>query len=143
MGSMKGKLIGILSSIVILFLLCSGIFANIVEFFAWLFTLQYSAPDTSIAGGIIVRILTFVVSYGLVCIIFNALGLFNNKIMSIAYFIISTLIGFALSFVVWKIEQHILIIGIVMGLILAGIIATFIAKYLINKRNLNDEQRKK
>ena len=140
MGSMKGKLLGKLSSIVILFLLCSGIFANIVEFFAWLFTLQYSAPDTSITGGIIVRILTFVVSYGLVGIIFNALGLFNSKIMSIAYFIISALIGFALSFVVWKIEQHILIIGIVLGVIALMIVGLFLIRYLLAKRKSKNEQ---
>lgn len=56
----------IISSIVILLLLCSGAFADVLKFFAWLFTLQYSQPDTSIAGGIIVRILTFIVSYSLV-----------------------------------------------------------------------------
>ena len=47
---------------------------------------------------------TFAISYTLVGIIFNALGWFNSKIMSIAYFVISTLLGFALVYVVMLIE---------------------------------------
>ena len=114
---MKGKIISLAVSGVLLLLLCSGAFADIIKFFAWLFTLQYSAPETSIAGGIIVRILTFVVSYSLVGIIFNFIGWFNSKIMSLFYFIISTLVFFALAYLVWTIEQYILIIGIILGVI--------------------------
>lgn len=112
------KLSGIIASIVLLLLLCSGIFADIVNFIVWLFTLQYITPETSIAGSIIVKILTFAVSYTLVGIIFNALRLFNSKLMSIAYFIISTLLGFALAYVVMLIETHLLVIGIILGIIL-------------------------
>ena len=107
---MKKEIVGIISSIVLLLLLCSGAFADILRFFAWLFTLQYSQPDTSIAGDIVVRVLTFLVSYGLVGLIFNVQGWFNIKAMSAVYFIISTLLGFPLAYVVWVIEQYILII---------------------------------
>lgn len=131
---MKRQLLDILSAIVLLLLLCSGALADIGNFFAWLFTLRYSQPDTSIAGGIIVRILTFVVSYGLVGIIFNSLGWFSSKIMSIAYFIISTVLGFALAYVVWTIEQYILVIGKVLEVIAVLIIALFVEKLIINKK---------
>ena len=131
---MKSKLIGVLSAIVLLLLLCSGAFADIVRFFAWLFTLQYSQPDTSIAGGIIVRILTFVISYSLVGVIFTLIGLFNSKVMSIAYFVISTLLGFAIAYVVWTIEQYILIIGIVFGVILLGVIAFFVVRFILSRK---------
>ena len=94
---------GAIAGIVILLLLCSGAFSDIARFFAWLFTLQYSQPETSVAGGIVVRILTFVVSYSLVGVIFNALGWFNSKAMSIVYFVISTLLSFALAYLVWTI----------------------------------------
>ena len=134
MNDMKGKIIGSLVSIIILILLCSGAFADILRFFAWLFTLQYSQPDTSIAGGIVVRVLTFLVSYGLVGLIFNALGWFNNKIMSIAYFIISTLLGFALSYVVWMTEQYILIIGIVLGAVVVCIIVFLIVNQILKNK---------
>lgn len=128
----------IIASIVILLLLCSGAFADILKFFAWLFTLQYSQPDTSIAGGIIVRILTFIVSYSLVGVIFNALGWFNGKVMKIFYFVISTLLGFVIAYIVWGIEQHILIIGIVMGVIILAAIAYFAIRAILDKKKQPD-----
>lgn len=133
------RLLGAVSAIVILLLLCTGVFADIVRFFAWLFTLQYSAPDTSIAGGIVVRILTFLVSYSLVGVIFNAIGLFNSKIMSVAYFIISTLLGFALAYLVWTIEQYILIIGIIFGAIVLLAVAFLIVWFTFLKKKLEKQ----
>ena len=128
------RLSGFLAGIVLLLLLCSGIFVDIIEFFTWLFTLQYITPETSVAGNIIVKILTFAVSYTLVGIIFNALGWFNSKIMSIAYFVISTLLGFALAYVVMLIETHLLEIGITLGVIFVLSIAVIIFIATKNKR---------
>ena len=112
------KLSGLVAGMVLLFLLCSGIIVDIIEFFTWLLMLQYTSPDTSILGDIVVRILTFSVSYALVGLIFNSIGLFNSKIMSITYFIISTLVGFVLAYIVMLIETYLLEIGIVLGIIL-------------------------
>lgn len=128
------KLGSFIAGILILLLLCSGIFVDLLKFFAWLFTLQYSQPDTSVAGGIIVRVLTFVVSYGLVGLIFNSLGWFNSKIMSIMYFIISTLLGFALAYVVMIIEKYIVVIGIVLGIITLGLVVFFIVRAIIENK---------
>ena len=111
------RLSGLLASIVLLLLLCSGVFADIIKFFTWLFTLQYITPETSIAGNIIVKVLTFAVSYNLVGLIFNSLGWFNSKVMSLVYFIISTLLGFVLAYIVMLIEKHLLAIGITLGVI--------------------------
>ena len=86
------KILGFLAGIVLVLLLCSGIFANIMKFFTWLFTLEYITPDTSVAGSIVVKVLTFAVSYTLVGIVFNLLGWFNSKVMAIVYVIISTII---------------------------------------------------
>lgn len=130
------KLFSTLSAIALLLLLCSGVLANIARFFAWLFTLQYSQPETSIAGGIIVRILTFVVSYSLVGIIFNVLGWFNSKAMSIVYFVASTLISFALAYLLWTIEQYILIIGIIFGIIAIFAIAFLIVWFAFLRKKL-------
>ena len=127
------KLSGFLAGIVLLLLLCSGVFADIIEFFTWLFTLQQTAPETSVAGSVIVKILTFAVSYTLVGIIFNSLGWFNGKIMSIAYFVISTLLGFALAYVVMLIETHLLEIGITLGIVFALAIALIIFNAIKNK----------
>ena len=131
---MKKEIAGIISSIVLLLLLCSGAFADIFRFFAWLFTLQYSAPEVTIAGGIIVRVLTFLISYGLVGVLFTALGWFNSKAMKIVYFVISTLLGFVIAYIVWGIEQYILIISIVMGIIVLGVITYFVIKAILDKK---------
>lgn len=139
---MKKGIVGIISSIVLLLLLCSGAFADILRFFAWLFTLQYAQPDTSVAGGIVVRIMTFLVSYGLVGLIFNVLGWFNSKAMSVVYFIISTLLGFALAYVVWAIEQYILIIGIVLAVILSAIVAYIVVRIVLGKKTKEDSDEK-
>lgn len=127
------KLSGIIASIVLLLLLCSGIFADVVNFFVWLFSLQYVTSETSIAGSIIVKLLTFAVSYTLVGIIFNALGWFNSKLMSITYFIISILLGFALSYVVMLIETHLLVIGIILGIIFVVSIGVLIGIKIYEK----------
>lgn len=136
---MKRQFIGIISSVVLLLLLCSGVFVGIVRFLGWLFFLQYASPDTSIAGGIVVRILVFLVSYGLVGLIFNTLRWFNGKAMSIAYFIISTLLGFALAYVVWTIEKYILVIGIAMGAILLGVIVYFSVCFILDRKKMKGE----
>lgn len=128
------RLSGVLAGIVLVLLLCSGIFADIIEFLTWLFTLQYITPETSIAGSIIVKVLTFAVSYTLVGLIFNALGWFNGKIMSIAYFVISTLLEFALVYVVMLIETHLLEIGITLALILVISIVAIIVMAIRNKK---------
>ena len=133
------RLVGAISAILILLLLCSGAFANIVNFFLWLFTLQYSQPETSFAGGIVVRILTFVVSYSLVGLIFNALGWFNSKIMSVAYFIISALLGFAIAYLVWSIEQYILIIGIVLGVIAVAAVTAFVVFLVVGNKKSKEK----
>ena len=128
------KLSGFLAGIVLLMLLCSGIFADIIEFFTWLFTLQNTTPETSVAGSVIVKILTFAVSYTLVGIIFNSIGLFNSKMMSVAYFVISTILGFVLAYVVMLIETHLLEIGITLGVIFALALALIIISTIKNNQ---------
>lgn len=127
---------GAVAGIVTMLLLCSGAFSDIARFFAWLFTLRYSQPETSVVGGIAVRILTFLASYSLVGVIFSAFGWFNSKAMSIVYFVVSTLLGFALAYLVWTIEQYILIIGIIFGIIVLFAIAFLIVWFAFPRKKL-------
>lgn len=140
---MKKQLYGIISGIIIFILLCSGIFTDIIRFFSWLFLLDYSAPDISIVGSIIVRVLTFTVSYSLVGIIFKVLNWFNSKIMSITYFIFSSLIGFALSYVVMIIEKYWIALIIVLSIVCIIALLIIIIQYVQDKRKLinqNEEE---
>ena len=131
------KLSGFVAGLVLLFLLCSGIFADILEFFKWLLMLQYTSPDTSIVGDVVVRILTFAVSYTLVGLIINSLGLINSKIKSSAYFIISTIIGFVLAYIVMLIETYLVVITIVLGIIFIIAIIMLTIIYIKKQKNNN------
>lgn len=128
------KIVSPLAGVVLLLLLASGILTRIVDFFTWFLMLQYTGPETSIFGEIIVRVLTFIVSYNLVGIIFSALGFFNSRAMKILYFIISSLLGFIIAYIVWSIEQHIVIIGIVLGAIVLASIAYFVIKTIKERK---------
>lgn len=128
------KILGILAGIVLVLLLCSGVFADILKFLTWLFTLKHVTPETSVAGSFVVKILTFAVSYTLVGIIFNSSGWFNSKVMSLVYFIISTILGFILAFIVMIIEKYILVIGIILGIIFIISIVLLIVIYVENKK---------
>lgn len=133
------KLSGFFAGIVLVLLLCSGVFADIINFFTWLFTLEYITPDTSVAGSIIVKVLTFAVTYTLVGIIFNSLGWFNSKVMSTVYFIISTILGFLLAFIVMIIEKYILVIGIILGVIFIISSVLIIIIHIKNKEKVKGD----
>ena len=129
------KVLGFLLGLALIAFLCSELFTNSVKFFLWLFTLQYSQPETTIVGGILVRILTFIVSFSTVGAVFGAFGWFNSKLMKVAYFIVSTIVGFATAYVVWQIEKHILIVGIILGVIALLAIAFIIVLAIVDKKN--------
>ena len=95
----------VLIPILLVISLVSGAFSRILEFSVWLFCLKDLQQGVSLVGDIIVRALTFIVSYALLGLAFNYIGVFNKKIMSKAYLLISSIIGVALSFLVWSLEQ--------------------------------------
>lgn len=129
------KKIGAIASVVIFFaILSSGILSDVLAFCVWLLMLEYSKPETSIFGDIIVRLLTFAASYGLVGLFFETVGLFDKKAMKTTYAIVSTIFGFVFAYIVWTIEEHILIIGIIIGLATALAIAFWIINSVIKKK---------
>ena len=95
---MKGKIIAIIAFFVFIFVLTSGLFSGLVDFLVWLVTLNITQSNISMAGEIFVKIAAWAISYSAVGILFNALGWFNSNAMKIAYFIISTLVSFALCY---------------------------------------------
>ena len=137
------KVLGIVLGLVLIAFLCSDLFANSVKFFSWLFILEYSQPETSIFGGIVVRILTFIVSFSTVGAIFGAFCLFNSKLMKVTYFIVSTIVGFITAYVVWQIEQHILIVGIVLGVIALLSVTFIVVLAIADKKNDKKENEQK
>lgn len=123
---MKKALGSIAALIIFVFLCTSGLFEDITNFFVWLVTLNMTQSSVSTVGEIFVKVATFAITYTVVGIIFNAIGWFDSNAMKIVYFIISTLISFALCYVVMIFETHLLLFSIIFGVILAAVIAFFI-----------------
>lgn len=132
----------IIVGIILFILIATGVFLVLIELTGefikltlWIFQLSLTDFGLSPAIEIIIKSLTFILSYALVGIIFNSIGLFNSNLMKFVYFVVSTLIGFALSYVIMVSQKHIIIISwSILGL--AIVIATMIfVIYLRQKRN--------
>ena len=123
---MKKALSGIITLAVLVFVFTSGLIEPISKFFIWLVTLNMMQSPVSIAGEIFVKVATFVITYTAVGALFNAFGWFDSDVMKIVYFIISTLISFALCWLVMIFETHLLLISIVAGALLIIALALFI-----------------
>ena len=128
------KIISIGAFCIFILILKSGLFEQIIRFFAWLFMLSMTESDISIGGQIFVRAATFVISYFLVGIIAEALGWFNPDAMSLAYFVISTIISFGLCYVIMLIETHLLQIAIALGVILAIVVVVRVVMFVRRKK---------
>lgn len=115
-----------------------SILTHIMTFFVWLLTISMTEFGISPEAEIFVKIATFVISYGLVGAIFGLVGGFKGKgdVMSISYFVISTLIGFALSWLIMIIQQHIMIIFWVIVFLVICLGVSFAAYYyIVSKTN--------
>ena len=134
---MKSKIAGILALIIFVFFITSGLFEGIMNFFVWLVTLNATQSSISAAGEIFVKIASFVVSYMAVGILFNAIGWFNSDAMKLVYFIVSTLVSFALCYVVMLLETYLLYIAIGLGVLLLLIIGFIIVLCFKNRDNVN------
>ena len=93
------------------------------------------------AGEIFVKIAAWAISYSAVGILFNALGWFNSNAMKIAYFIISTLVSFALCYVVMLLETYLLYIVITLGILLAVIVTVIALFYIKGKSKTKTENK--
>jgi hypothetical protein len=106
-----------IGSIKLLILIVTGIISFLLELTGefmrlifWLFQLSLTDLGLSPFVEIGIKVLTFALSYALVGIIFNALGFFDSYVMKFVYFVVSTLIGFALSAVIMFLQENIIII---------------------------------
>lgn len=128
------KIVGSASGILLLLLLSSGILTDFCNFLLWLFALKEATKEISVAGNIVVRVLTFGITYSLVGGIFEFLGWFNSKAMKWLYFVISTIIAFILSYIVWKIEENIVTILIILSVLMVFAIVYIIFRLIEYRR---------
>ena len=93
---MKGKIFSIIGLIVVIFFFTSGLFEWCTNVFTWLITLNYSSPSISIFGQLFVKYATWIVTFTSVGMLFKGLNWFDSDAMKLVYFVVSTLISFAL-----------------------------------------------
>ena len=133
---MKNKAIAIAVFLLAIFVLTSGLFGGFVDFLVWLVTLNMTQSSVSIAGEIFVKVATWAISYSAVGLLFNALGWFNSDAMKIVYFVISTIVSFALCYVVMILERYLLYIVIAACVLLVAVIAAIVIFYFKDKRKV-------
>ncbi len=133
---MKSKVTLIIPFFVIIFMIKSGLFRDFLNFFAWLIMLNMTKSSVSVAGEIFVRVATWVISYSAVGLLFNALGSFNSNAMKTTYFVVSTLVSFALCYVVMLLETYLLYIIIALSILFIVIMTTYIIRYIKDKRKI-------
>ena len=128
------KILGKIAAFVFLLLLASGIIGDAVSFFSWLLMIDNYQPTISIVGEIAVRILTFVVTYTLVGLFCYFAGWFNRTFMKILYAVVSSILSLLLAYIIWCIEQYILIILIVLSAIAFLSVIIIITIYVAKKK---------
>ncbi len=137
------KIIGVFIGLIILIFLCtSELIEPITKVFVWLITLDFNSPNISIIGQLVAKYGTWIISYLLVGLLFNAIGWFNSATMTIIYFIISTIISFLLSFLIMILENYLWIIAIVIGILLVICLALYVTLSIYRKRKSKFEIRK-
>lgn len=135
---MKNKIAGIIGLVVVIFLFTSGLFEWCTNVFVWLITLNYSSPTISVFGQLFVKYSTWIITFTTVGIIFKRLNWFDSDAMKLVYFVVSTLISFALSYVVMILEQYAVYIAIGLGLIIL-ILASIITILYVKSKKKDDK----
>lgn len=123
----------ILGLAVLIFICTSGLVEPVTKVFIWLITLQYNSPDISLFGQLVAKYGTWIITYSLVGMLFNALGWFNGGAMKIVYFIISTILSFLLSWIIMVFEKYLWIIAIVVGCLLLLMVGALITMFIVNR----------
>lgn len=131
---MRKKISAFIGLVVLIFLCTSGLIEPITKAFAWLITIDSNSPDISIFGQLVPIYGTLIITYTLVVMLFNALGLFSSTAMKIAYFILSTILSFLLSWVIMILENYTLVIAIIIGILLIIGLGILITIFIYNKK---------
>ncbi len=136
---MRGKISAFIGLIVLIFLCTSGLIESITKVFVWLITIDSNSPDISIFSQLVAKYGTWIITYSLVGVLFNAFGWFNSTAMKIVYFILSTIISFLLSWVIMILENYLLVIAIVIGVLLIIGLGILITLFIYNKKKRAEE----
>ncbi len=120
-----------IGGIIALGLIFSGAIGKIFEFFGWLAVLDMTKPSLALSSEFGIKIATYIITYIGVGILFNVLDFFDSDLMKIVYIILSTLISYLLTTVIYWIELYFWqIILVLVGVTAMAILARIILYYL-------------
>ena len=133
-----------LISLVALFLsifILTKVIPPLAELWAWFFITKEEVDSTITTGqAILIDILTHLITYFSVGVIFAFLNTWNSKNMHYACIIISEFISLCLTVLLRFILDYYWIILIILGIILTtGVVMLFIARRKTKTKELNDE----
>lgn len=134
MKRVLAPLVGVLLLCAFVWLAQSGIIQWLGDFFAWYINFQVTTNDLNNTFVLIGKILTWVVSYGAVGIIFNFLGWFNSKAMSITYNVISFILNIILTLILKFIQDYAVTIVIALIVITIVLVITWIIMTIKNSK---------
>ena len=134
---MKRLISGIVTLLVVVLFVTSGLFKGFLNFICWLVTLNMTQSKISLAGEIFVKITTWAVTYSFVGFLFDSLGWFDSDAMKFVYFVVSTMISFALCYVIMLLETYLLYIVIAVAIFAVIVFAVIVGTKIHNKKNIS------
>jgi hypothetical protein len=142
MRKIIAPLSGIIALCVFVWIAQSGIIQWLGEFLTWYINYQVTTSDLNNAFVLISKILTWIISYSAVGLIFNLLGWFNSKVMSTVYVIVSFFINIALTLFLKFVQDYAWIIGIVFLFITSLLIIVVIINLIKEQKGILAEEKK-
>ena len=118
----------------VIFFATSGLFEWFTKIFVWLITIDSKTPTISVVGQIFVKYSTWIITFRLIKKLFKAIGWYDSDAMKMVYFAISTLVSFALSYVIMIFEKYILWIALGILIIILLVIGIGLTLYFVNKK---------
>jgi len=109
-----------------------------MELLKWLFTINMTNFGLSVNFEIFIKVLTFIISFALVAVVFNFLDIFESNIMKVAYFVISSIVGFVLSYLIYTIQANKNLIIITILVIFVMLLLFQILYFLLFKKKFKN-----
>lgn len=137
MKKLFAPIISIVAFLIVIFILSKFIPA-LANFLAWWFITkeEINAP-ISTGQAILIDLITHLITYASVGVIFGTIGWFDSDAMHVAYVIISEAIALALAILLRFILNYYWIIFIIIGVI---VITTIIVSIILKVRNKKKEE---
>lgn len=135
------KILVLVTVILLAILFRTDLLSYLFEFITSLLVLDNTKPDVSIISEVIISIITYAFSFGIVGLVFGLIGCHERNLMKLSYWIISVIVGFLMNHLVRIIESYAfyLLVKVVLTGTLACIIS-IIVKVIRSENMISDKK---